>query len=220
MEGQGPNRLGGSRLDNGKVGAAVAWWEEAHALAPWRPEGKRAGRAFRPPYHPKPQLSRQTKRRYHLSNNKEVFNAEDFTLYQALKIFEARNEDGANYTAFDSTAAFTRAMSDRIGPGQAFARAIIEVAERLQSRGCSITLRWVLAHGSRGQRDGGHPRQGGGGGRERLGGSAAPPLGVAVPPHEDDSRGQDPEHEGLNPRPRQGQPTVPPPRDSAIHPGL
>ena len=148
--------------------------------------GKRARRAFRSPYYPKPQPSRQTIRRYHLSNYKGVFNAEVFTLYQVLKIFEAHNEDGANFTVFsDSTAAFTRTMPDRIGPGQAFARAIIEVAERLQSRGCSITLRWVLAHGSRGQRDGGHPRQGGGGGRERLGGSAAPPLGVAVPPHED-----------------------------------
>lgn len=41
MEGQGPNRLYGSWLDgvNGKVGAAVAWWEEAHAPAPLRPGG-------------------------------------------------------------------------------------------------------------------------------------------------------------------------------------
>lgn len=35
---------------------------------------------------------------------------------------------------------------DRTGPGQAFARAIIEAAERLETRGCSITLRWAPAH--------------------------------------------------------------------------
>lgn len=64
-----------------------------------------------------------------------------------MKTPEARNEEGARYTIFsDSTAALTRAMSDQVGPGQAFARASIEVAERLVARGYSVTLLWVPAH--------------------------------------------------------------------------
>ena len=37
-------------------------------------------------------------------------------------------------------------MSNRTRPGQAFAGAAIEVAGRLVTRGCSISLRWVSAH--------------------------------------------------------------------------
>ena len=62
-------------------------------------------------------------------------------------MFVARNAEGASYTVFsDSTAAFTRAMSDRIGPGQTFANAFVEVAERLVTRGRSTSLRWARAH--------------------------------------------------------------------------
>ena len=105
----------GSRLDDGRVGAAVVWREE-HIPRP--SEGQREG-AFRPPYHPRAQPTGWTGCRCHLGDNKEVFDAEIFALYQALKMFEARNEEGASYTVFsDSTAAFPRAISDRIGPGQ------------------------------------------------------------------------------------------------------
>ena len=45
-------------------------------------------------------------------------------------------------TAFsDFTAALTRAIADRLGPGQAFARATIEVADRLAARGYTILPR-------------------------------------------------------------------------------
>lgn len=71
----------GSRLDNGRSGAAVVWWEEA------------------------------------------------FALYQALKTFEVRNEAGSVTRLFDSTAAHTGAMSDRIGLGQDFAWTIAEAVE-------------------------------------------------------------------------------------------
>ena len=54
------------------------------------------------------------------------------------KEFEAREESSASYTAFsDSVAALSRALTDRTGPGQAFARATIEISERLGARGCS-----------------------------------------------------------------------------------
>ena len=37
-------------------------------------------------------------------------------------------------------------MSDRIGPGQAFAGATVEVTKRLTTQGFSVSLRWVPAH--------------------------------------------------------------------------
>ena len=35
---------------------------------------------------------------------------------------------------------------DSVGPGKTFARAIVEIAERLEARRCSVTLRWTPAH--------------------------------------------------------------------------
>lgn len=47
-----------------------------------------------------------TGRRYHLGNNKEVFDAETYAILRALKIFDRRQESGRSYTIFaDSTAA-------------------------------------------------------------------------------------------------------------------
>lgn len=37
-------------------------------------------------------------------------------------------------------------MTDRSGPGLASAKAIIELEELLNRRGCSITIRWTPAH--------------------------------------------------------------------------
>ena len=37
-------------------------------------------------------------------------------------------------------------MTDRLGPGQAAARATFVLAIRLKIRGCSITLWWTPAH--------------------------------------------------------------------------
>ena len=39
-----------------------------------------------------------------------------------------------------------QAQMDRAGPGKTFARAIVEIAERLEARRCSVTLRWTPAH--------------------------------------------------------------------------
>jgi len=81
----------GSRLDSGKVGAACAW----QTREGW------------------------TGKCYHLGDNKEVFDAEVFAIYQALKILERLQQSGEKYTVFsDCQPAIQRAMSDSLGPGQ------------------------------------------------------------------------------------------------------
>ena len=60
--------------------------------------------------------------------------------------FEARDESKASYTIFsDSTTPIGRAQTDSTGPGQAHARAIFEVSERMKTRGCSVTIRCIPA---------------------------------------------------------------------------
>ena len=59
----------------------------------------------------------------------------------------ANTVTGTQYTVFpDSTAATNRIQTDRESPGQAFARAVIEVTERLGTRGNTVSLQWTLAH--------------------------------------------------------------------------
>ena len=58
-------------------------------------------------------------RRFHLGDNKEVFDAEVFAIYQALKIFEEIRQSGEKYTMFsDCQQAIRRARLDALGPGQ------------------------------------------------------------------------------------------------------
>ena len=76
-----------------------------------------------------------------------MFDAELYALYQAAKIMDERREEGQDYTILtDSTAALERAASDRMGPGQRFAVAIMEIHDHLASRGNTLTLRWVPGH--------------------------------------------------------------------------
>ena len=73
-----------------------------------------------------------------------MFGAELYALYQAAKIMDERREEGQDYTIMtDSTAALGRAASDKMGPGQRFVVAIMEVHDRLASRGNTLALRWV-----------------------------------------------------------------------------
>ena len=62
----------GSRLDSGKIGAACVW----RILGPCGWAGCR----------------------YHLGNNKEVFDAEVYAIIQALNIIDQRQECGHRYT--------------------------------------------------------------------------------------------------------------------------
>ena len=78
----------GSRQDSGRVGAACVWRTQ---------EG-------------------WTGRRHHLSTNKEVYDAETFAIYQALRTLDQRQEGGHQYTVFvDSTSAINRAGDDGLG---------------------------------------------------------------------------------------------------------
>ena len=108
---------GGSRLDNGRVGAACAWQDQ---------DGERMGRQF------------------YLGDNKEVFDAEVYAIYQALKVFEERRQAGKKYTIFsDCQPAIQRVRTDRLGPGQRWAKASIEVASRIAAVGSSVEVIWV-----------------------------------------------------------------------------
>ena len=81
-----------------------------------------------------------TDRRFYLGSNKEVFDAEAFAIYQALKVFQASQESGRRYAVFsDSQPAIRRASSDALGPGQQWARAI-EVATEVMARDNEISL--------------------------------------------------------------------------------
>ena len=80
----------------------------------------------------------------HLGDNKEVFGAEVFAIYQALRIFEARQQSGEKYTIF--LASQWWALSDALGPGEQWARAIIEAASRLIESGNQVLILWVPAH--------------------------------------------------------------------------
>ena len=109
----------GSRQENGRVGAACVW---------------RNGEGW-------------TGRRFYLGTNKEVFDAEVFAVYQALRTIEQRQERGHGYTVFvDSTSAIGRVRDDELGPGQRFAVATIEVCSRIIASENSVTIRWVPAH--------------------------------------------------------------------------
>ena len=92
-------------------------------------------------------LAGWTGRRFHLGTNKEVFGAETFAIYQALRIVDQRQESGHGYTVFvDSTAAIYRVRTDALGPGQRFAIAAMEVCGRVLARDNEVTIRWVPAH--------------------------------------------------------------------------
>ena len=110
----------GSRQEDGAVGAACIWRS---------PEGGWTGRRFQ------------------LGKNKEVFDAEVFAVWQALRALERRNERDREYTIFaDSTSAITRVRDNARGPGQRFGVAAIEVETRLTAAGNRVIIRWVPAH--------------------------------------------------------------------------
>ena len=74
-----------------------------------------------------------TGRRFQLGKNKEVFDAEVFAVWQALRALEQRSESGRDHTIFvDSTSAITRVRDDARGPGQRFGVATIEVESDLR----------------------------------------------------------------------------------------
>ena len=112
-------RTDGSRQETGEVGAACVW----ETPGGW------------------------TGCRYHLGSNKEVFDAEVFAVYRALRVIEQGRERGRHHTIFvDSTSAITRVRDGGLGPGQRFAVAAIEVCSRAIANDNSVTIQWVPAH--------------------------------------------------------------------------
>lgn len=70
----------------------------------------------------------------YLDNNKGVFGAEAFAIYQAVGLFDARLKANQKYSVFlDSQSAIRRVMTDAVGPGQQGARAAKEVCSRLMT---------------------------------------------------------------------------------------
>ena len=109
----------GSRPDSGDMGAACA----SSSAGEW------VGQVF------------------YLGHNKEVFDAETFAIYQALRILDRQQATGQQYTIFsDSQAAIQRIRTDMLGSDQQWARAAMEVHARLTARGNEVTIRWVPAH--------------------------------------------------------------------------
>lgn len=54
--------------------------------------------------------------------------------YQPMKVLEARGQSGRRYTIFsDSRAGIRRVLSDALGPGQQWARAVVEVTGRVMA---------------------------------------------------------------------------------------
>jgi ribonuclease HI len=84
---------------------------------------------------------------FHLGNNKEVFDAELYAIFQAVLRFGRRNESNRNYSIFaDAQSALQRCATDADRPGQALAWAIIGWGQSIMARDNTITLRWVPGH--------------------------------------------------------------------------
>ena len=109
----------GSRLENERVGAAIAFRRRGS----WKEQGT------------------------YLGKNKEVFDAELFAIGQALEELDSRGESSRRYTIFsDSQAAISRVQHDRTGPGQALAIKAIATANSITTRGNKIAIRWTPSH--------------------------------------------------------------------------
>ena len=111
----------GPRLESGRVGAAIAWWNEKRKS--WHTGG------------------------LYLGDNKEVFDAEVFALMRAARAFNERGETHQELTIFsDSQAAIARITHDGCGPAQTLARGSLAHVAELHGRGNTVTMRWTPSH--------------------------------------------------------------------------
>ena len=137
----------GSRLDDGRVGVGVAWFENTGEDVSERTVIKR--RDFRTV-----ELRRGKQKGYlegtrtmmtrgsgwrsngfRLGGGHETYDAELAAVVYALVHLHGRGERGKRYTIFtDSTAAMRRMMGDAPGLGQEMAIRAIEIANRLVQR--------------------------------------------------------------------------------------
>ena len=98
----------GSRLDDKRVSAAVAWWGEVHTLPP--STGETTGAVYRPIRRP----VGCTGGPFHLGTSSEVVNAEVYALDRTMRIIDSRAEqDQRDTVSSNSTAVVTRVESPR-----------------------------------------------------------------------------------------------------------
>jgi ribonuclease HI len=109
----------GSRLEDGRVGAGVAW-----------------------------KLSQDNwqTREIPLGRGKEVFDAELYGACVALEIAQSMLQEGPVTVLLDSQAAISRLRHLEPGPGQALAARAHQAAQSLQAQGREPTIQWVPGH--------------------------------------------------------------------------
>ena len=111
----------GSKIDSGTSGAGIVWKSSQKWL----------------------------KKSIALGHLKETFDAELFGILEALKIAvkEKKRESFTTLTIFsDSETAIKRIQNDELGPGQAIAKEIIQLAQKFINEGISVFIRWVPGH--------------------------------------------------------------------------
>jgi len=109
----------GSRLEDGRVGAGVAWQT---LLGAWRSQETPLGRGL------------------------EVFDAELAGACRALELAIGMEDQGPVTVFMDSQAAITRLSHSRRGPGQGLAIRAATAAQALRDRGLGVTIQWVPGH--------------------------------------------------------------------------
>jgi ribonuclease HI len=108
----------GSRLDNGRVGAGVAW----QASGVWHARGVPLGMG------------------------KEVFDAELIGACEALELALKIRDRGPVMVLLDSQAAISRIRHQGAGPGQGLAIRAHRAAYALGAQGRTVTIQWVPGH--------------------------------------------------------------------------
>ena len=109
----------GSRLENGRSGAAIAWKD---AQRGWKSQG------------------------FPLGKGREVFDAELLGVVQALQLAKKIGRVGPSIILLDSQAAISRLQHTRTGPGQALVARAHSAARNLQSQGRQPVIQWVPGH--------------------------------------------------------------------------
>ena len=109
----------GSRLENGRCGAGIAWQD---SQGTWRSRG------------------------FPMGLGQEVFDAELLGVLQALKIAKRIQRKGPIIILLDSQAAIARLRHTQAGPGQALAMQAYAAARDLQAQGQDPIIQWVPGH--------------------------------------------------------------------------
>ena len=150
----------GSRLENGRVGVGMAWYEKGDeegtgSIMIRRRDSRRAGQRREGKQKTYPGEHRSMRRTkdgwrssgFRLGGGHEAYDAEVAAIAYGLAHLHGRMERGHTYTIFtDSVAAMRRVIDDAPRPGQHMAVRAIDFAERIVQRGGSVTIRWIPAH--------------------------------------------------------------------------